>query len=431
MPRPIPNIGVPRVYAEHALACKDEGYIAYKIHPHYFWNPATRQPTPGRPSNIKADIETIHLVREAVGPDYVLMYDPWGTYMTLEEAIKVGRELEKLDYYWYEHPMPEYRVESYVRLGRELTIPILSPEIVAGGVFSRAEWILRGAGDMSRIDVVRGGITGARKTAIVCEAYGLRCEMHMAGWGNLQVLRRDLGGHLRVLREGPAGAGRRLRRAASVPQRAPATGSTPTATSTCRKGPGMGYEIVWDYIDDNLIDPDGLGTRSSGRARAPCACRASGDRSRSLDLLARKGPLGVRAVAQQLGLPLGSVHRLLLDLAEEDVVERDRGRRVGAVVPAARDHRPAARAARVAAARPAVRRKDRGGDAGDGQHQRAQRPWPASASTRCAATRACSSTCAIGSRGAAPLRRSGQGDARLSCAEDQEAQVLGVPARGD
>ena len=83
--------------------------------------------------------------------------------------------------------MPEYRVESYVRLCRELTIPILSPEIAAGGVFTRAEWILRGASDMSRIDVVRGGITGARKTAIVCEAYGLRCEIHMAGWGNLQV----------------------------------------------------------------------------------------------------------------------------------------------------------------------------------------------------------------------------------------------------
>ena len=33
-----------------------------------------------------------------------------------------------------------------------------------------------------------------------------------------------------------------------------------------------------------------------------------------MDLLARKGPLGVRAVAQQLALPLGSVHRLLLDL---------------------------------------------------------------------------------------------------------------------
>ena len=51
--------------------------------------------------------------------------------MSMEEAIKVGRELEKLNFYWYEHPMPEYRVESYVRLSRELSIPILSPEIVA------------------------------------------------------------------------------------------------------------------------------------------------------------------------------------------------------------------------------------------------------------------------------------------------------------
>jgi IclR family acetate operon transcriptional repressor len=41
-----------------------------------------------------------------------------------------------------------------------------------------------------------------------------------------------------------------------------------------------------------------------------------------MELLARKGPLGVRAVAQQLSLPVGSVHRMLLDLAEEHVVER-------------------------------------------------------------------------------------------------------------
>ena len=84
------------------------------------------------------------------------MYDPWGTYHTVEEAIRVGRELERLDFLWFEHPMPEYRVESYVRLARELTIPILSPEITEGNVFTRADWILRGASDMSRMDVNRG-----------------------------------------------------------------------------------------------------------------------------------------------------------------------------------------------------------------------------------------------------------------------------------
>jgi len=42
-----------------------------------------------------------------------------------------------------------------------------------------------------------------------------------------------------------------------------------------------------------------------------------------LDLLARKGALGVRAVATHLDLPVGSVHRLLQDLDDENVVERN------------------------------------------------------------------------------------------------------------
>lgn len=249
-----PNIGVPQVYADYALACKKEGYPAFKIHPHYFWNPETRQPTPGRPSNIKADIETCRLVREAVGPDYILMYDPWGTYMTMEEALQVGRELERLDFYWYEQPMPEYRVESYVRLARELTIPILAPEVSAGGVFTRAEWILRGASDMSRIDVMRGGITGARKAAIVAEAYGQRCEIHMSGWGNLHVIGATPEDTSEYYEKGLMAPG--VDYDASVqylkhncdPIDAEGFVHLPT-------GPGLGYEIEWDYINDNLVDP--------------------------------------------------------------------------------------------------------------------------------------------------------------------------------
>ena len=63
--------------------------------------------------------------------------------------------------------MPEYRIEPYVRLAEELRIPICSPEIAEGGLYTRAEWILRRASDISRIDVLRGGITGAMKTAAV------------------------------------------------------------------------------------------------------------------------------------------------------------------------------------------------------------------------------------------------------------------------
>ena len=41
-----------------------------------------------------------------------------------------------------------------------------------------------------------------------------------------------------------------------------------------------------------------------------------------LELLARKSPMGVRAIAQQLQLPLGSVHRALVELEEEAIVDR-------------------------------------------------------------------------------------------------------------
>lgn len=44
-----------------------------------------------------------------------------------------------------------------------------------------------------------------------------------------------------------------------------------------------------------------------------------------MELLARKSPMGVRAIASNLGLPLSSVHRLLLDFEEEGIVERNPG----------------------------------------------------------------------------------------------------------
>jgi len=258
-----PNVGSPEQYAEHALDCQRAGYLAYKIHPHYFWDPGTRTATPGRPSNVDWDIQTCRLVRQAVGPDYTLMYDPWGTYHSVEEALKVGRELERLNFLWYEHPMPEYRVESYVRLARELTIPILSPEIAAGGVFTRAEWILRGASDMSRIDTNRGGVTGARKTQIVCEAYGVRCEIHMAGFANLQVLGATSEDTSEYYEKGLLAPG--VDYDAPHPYlRETCDRLDPDGYITLPRAPGLGYQIVWDAIEANRLSP-GVESALAGR----------------------------------------------------------------------------------------------------------------------------------------------------------------------
>ena len=250
-----PNVGDADAYAEHALACKRKGYRAYKIHPYYFWNPETKESVPGRPSHISWDIACCRAVREAVGDDMVLMYDPWGTYHSYEEALKVGRALEELDFFWYEHPMPEYRVESYVRLCRELSIPICSPELNSGSVFTRADWVLRGASDMSRTDVNQGGITAAKKTAAVCEAYGVTCEMHMSGFGNLQVLGATSEDVCRYYEKGLLAPG--------VDQDAPLPYVSENPDPLDADGfvrvpqkPGLGYDIVWDYIREHEVSAD-------------------------------------------------------------------------------------------------------------------------------------------------------------------------------
>jgi L-alanine-DL-glutamate epimerase-like enolase superfamily enzyme len=247
-----PNMGPPESYAEHALACKRQGYRAYKIHPYYYWDPATNQPVPGRPSHISWDLEACRAVRAAVGEAMVLMYDPWGTYHTFEEALLVGRELEKLNFYWFEHPMPEHRVEQYVRLSRELSIPICSPEILEGGVFTRADWILRGASDISRIDVLRGGITGVKKTVSVCEAFGVKCEIHMSGFGNLQILGSTSEDTCEYYERGLLAPGvdydAPLPYLATPPDPLDADGYVRVP-----QAPGLGYEIVWDYLKENAV----------------------------------------------------------------------------------------------------------------------------------------------------------------------------------
>jgi L-alanine-DL-glutamate epimerase-like enolase superfamily enzyme len=250
-----PNVGMPEDYAAHALSCKQEGYTHYKIHPYYFWDPDTKKPAPGRPSHVEWDIKCCQAVREAVGDDMVLSYDPWGTYRTYEDAFLVGRELERLGFYWYEHPMNEYRPGLYEKLTRELTIPILSPEIAAGSIYTRFDWIARGAADMTRIDVLRGGITGCMKMAAIAEAAGVKCEMHMSGFANLQVLGATSEDVCTYYERGLLGPNVEY----DVPQPHLHEICDPMDSEgnvTVPTEPGMGYKINWDYINDNLVSGD-------------------------------------------------------------------------------------------------------------------------------------------------------------------------------
>lgn len=174
------GLDTPESYGRFALACKERGYNAFKLHT---WMP----PIPWAPDP-RRDLEACAAVRDAVGPEMKLMLDSYHFY-SREEALFLGRGLEKLDYYWIEEPMDEQSVSSYVWLTEQLDIPVLGPETAEGKMFTRAEWIVRQAADISRGGVGDvGGITPLMKIVHLCESFGMRMEVHGGGPGNLSVL---------------------------------------------------------------------------------------------------------------------------------------------------------------------------------------------------------------------------------------------------
>jgi len=163
----------PEDYAAEAAHYKSLGFTAYKYHP----------PTQGRNRGkghvpLDEDIRTARLVRETVGPDMQLMHDSPLVY-TYEEALRMGRVLEELDFTWYEDPLPADDIYGYQRLRRHLHIPILATEMTGGGPYSFPQWILASATDYLRGDVAfKGGITALMKIAHTAEVFRLGFEVH-------------------------------------------------------------------------------------------------------------------------------------------------------------------------------------------------------------------------------------------------------------
>ncbi len=235
------GLDTPEAYGEFARACQAEGYGAFKLHT---WM------APLGP-DLKRDIAACRAVREAVGPEMRLMLDPHHSY-TREEALYLGRALEELDFYWMEEPMPEHNVSSYVWLTQQLDLPICGPESAEGSLYTRAEWILRGASDISRTGLEHGGITPVMKTVHLCEAFGLRVEMHGGGAGTLQVL-----GAMAI-------PGEYYERGLLHPHvdfdaqkpwlKTPLDRIDGEGNIAIPQGPGLGQDIDWDFIGDNLIE---------------------------------------------------------------------------------------------------------------------------------------------------------------------------------
>lgn len=175
------GLATPEDYARFAeWAVKERGYPAYKLHT---WQP----PYDGAP-DVKRDLAACAAVREAVGPDVPLMLDPYH-YYTRKEALALAHGLEKLDYAWMEEPMDEHSMSSYIWLCENTSLDICGPETAEGKMFTRAEWIKAGACDIVRGGVGDlGGLTPLMKVAHLAEAFGMNMEVHGGGVGNLHAM---------------------------------------------------------------------------------------------------------------------------------------------------------------------------------------------------------------------------------------------------
>jgi len=237
------GLATPEDYARFAEWLVRRGYRAIKLH--------TWMPPVSFAPDVKMDVKAAAAVREAVGPDIELMVDAYH-YYSREDALRYGRALQELGYYWFEEPMAEHSTSSYAWLAEQLDIPVLGPEVAEGKMFTRAEWIVRRACDMTRAGVGDvGGIIPTIKTAHLAEAHGMACEIHGGGAGNLSVL-------------GAIPNGRWYERGLLHPfidydetppwLNSPIDPMDDEGFVPMPSGPGLGEDINFDYVRDNPVD---------------------------------------------------------------------------------------------------------------------------------------------------------------------------------
>jgi L-alanine-DL-glutamate epimerase-like enolase superfamily enzyme len=156
-------------YLDVADQCLELGFPAIKLHA---WGDARR------------DARLIEALREHVGPDIPLMFDGSAGFDLLD-AVYVGKALSHADYLWYEEPMREFSVTAYKWLGERVDVPLIVAEVAEGAHMKTADFIASGCASAVRTGVqLRGGFTGALRTAHLADSFLLRAEVHGGGIAN-------------------------------------------------------------------------------------------------------------------------------------------------------------------------------------------------------------------------------------------------------
>ncbi|MCZ2808101.1 MAG: mandelate racemase/muconate lactonizing enzyme family protein [Candidatus Bathyarchaeota archaeon] len=158
----------PREEAERVKAFYTQGYTWYKQHSALPWMYDT---------GFDQTIDVVTAIRDLLGDKVTLLVDVNNAY-TVNRALKVGRQLEALNVFHFEEPLPAYDYDGYRRLQAALDIPI------AAGEQEYTRWQFRDLITIAQIDILQpdiiksGGFTEMMKIAAVAQTFNKPITVH-------------------------------------------------------------------------------------------------------------------------------------------------------------------------------------------------------------------------------------------------------------
>ena len=132
--------------------------------------------------NEQHDLATLRALRKTFGPELKIMVDANGAYDP-STAIKMGRQFEDLDVYWFEEPVTPEDVMGIARVKAHLDMYIAAGECEYTK-FGFRELLLQNAIDICQPDVARaGGITECRRISALAQTFNVHYAPH--AWGGV------------------------------------------------------------------------------------------------------------------------------------------------------------------------------------------------------------------------------------------------------
>jgi L-alanine-DL-glutamate epimerase-like enolase superfamily enzyme len=165
---------------------------------------------------------------------------------SLDEAIRVGRELTKHGFIWFEAPLPDPELETYAALRREVDVPIIPAGNTLTGLSDLADGIAKGAWDHVRTGPTHaGGIGPARRAMALAESHGMTVELQSYGFEGrkLASLHMALGLGNCTYYEQPVPESDYEYELASPPR------ISGDGTIGAPEAPGLGLDIDWRRIE--------------------------------------------------------------------------------------------------------------------------------------------------------------------------------------